>query len=214
MNLKNPLGHQGDLVSAFATLIEHMWIQPGTVVPRAFKNAVSNCSEQFQGFDQQDSQEYLSFLIDGMHEELNLRQKKPYIENPESEGRKIVELGLEHWSNTLRRDWSLFLFLFYGQMRSSIKCKECRTESTTFDVFSNVPLSLPEQSQQTLSIIVYRVSNRIKDILNGRFQKDIDGNLQFPMLGRIETGNMSDTESDMQSNFRGVPGSVQRGHSS
>ena len=73
MNLKNPLGYQGDLVSAFASLIEHMWIMPSTVVPRAFKNAVSKCSEQFQGFDQQDSQEYLSFLIDALHEELNLR---------------------------------------------------------------------------------------------------------------------------------------------
>ena len=34
---------------------------------------VGRCNEQYSGNDQQDSQEYLSFLIDGLHEELNLR---------------------------------------------------------------------------------------------------------------------------------------------
>lgn len=53
-------------------------------MPRSFKNCISNISEQFQGYDQQDSQEFVSFLIDGLHEELNLRNEKPYTQNPES----------------------------------------------------------------------------------------------------------------------------------
>jgi hypothetical protein len=53
-------------------------------------------------------------MIDGLHEELNLRQEKPYTQNPESDNRKIVELALEAWSNNLRRDWSFIFFLLYG----------------------------------------------------------------------------------------------------
>ena len=55
------------------------------MVPRQFKSCISLISEQFQGYDQQDSQEFLSFMLDGLHEELNLRQDKPYIENPDSD---------------------------------------------------------------------------------------------------------------------------------
>lgn len=83
-------------------------------------------------------------MIDSLHEELNLRLKKPYIPNPESKGRDLRNLGLENWSNTLRREWSFVFHLFYGQMRSNIVCKTCNTESTTFDIFSNVPVPLPE----------------------------------------------------------------------
>jgi hypothetical protein len=36
------------------------------------------------------------------------------MENPDSDDRKIVELGMESWSNILRREWSFIFFLFYG----------------------------------------------------------------------------------------------------
>ena len=111
-------------------------------------------------------------MIDGLHEELNLRTIKPFLANPDSNDRDIAELSLEHWSNSLKRDWSLIYFTFYGQMRSSLTCKKCKLESTTFDIFSHLPISLPEPTQQTLSIIVYRIPNKIKDILNNRIQRD------------------------------------------
>lgn len=57
-------------------------------------------------------------------------------------------------------------------MRSQISCRQCNTESTTYDVFSNVALSLPEPAQQKVSIIVYRVNNRIKDILHNKVVHD------------------------------------------
>ena len=73
--------------------------------------------------------------------------KKPYIQNPESKNRDLNELGLEQWSNSLLRNWSIIYFLFYGQMRSQISCMQCRASSTTYDIFSNVALSLPEPTQ-------------------------------------------------------------------
>lgn len=109
----------------------------------------------------------MSFLIDGLHEELNLRQEKPYLANPDSDNRQIVELGLEAWSNNLRRDWSFIFFMFYGQLKSTLNCKICNKVSTTFDIFTNIPLSLPEPTKVILNVIVYRLPNEIKDIING-----------------------------------------------
>ena len=133
--------------------------------PKDFKTALGNISEQFAGYEQQDAQEYVSFLIDGLHEEINLRKSKPYIENPDSENRDLIELGLESWANSLRRDWSFFFFLFYGQMKSTLECMSCHKKSTTFDVFTNVPLSLPEPSHLSLNIIVHRLPKSLKILL-------------------------------------------------
>ena len=52
----------------------------GSVTPRAFKAALGRFASQFAGYQQQDSQELLAFLLDGLHEDLNRVQKKRYIE--------------------------------------------------------------------------------------------------------------------------------------
>jgi len=114
-NLRNPLAFQGDVVNAFALLVEQMWsYERDQIVPRFFKVVVGKACEQFCQFDQQDAQEFLAFCLDSLHEELNLRMKKPYIQNPESKNRDLNELGLEQWSNGLLRNWSIIYFLFYG----------------------------------------------------------------------------------------------------
>jgi ubiquitin C-terminal hydrolase len=104
-------------------------------------------------------------LIDGLHEEVNLRMKKPYIENPESEDRQVMELGLEYHANSLRRDWSFFFFTFYGLSRSSINCITCNRESITFETFSSISLPLPEPAHTVISIIVHRLPNKVREQL-------------------------------------------------
>ena len=50
-------------------------------------------------------------------------------------------------------------------MKSTLNCKTCNKISTTFDIFTNVPLSLPEPSKVVINVIVSRQPNEIKDIL-------------------------------------------------
>ena len=42
---------------------------------------------QFTGFAQHDAQEFLAFLLDGLHEDLNRIKKKPYTQTVEDAGR-------------------------------------------------------------------------------------------------------------------------------
>lgn len=52
----------------------------GVVVPRGFKSRIAQFAPQFSGYQQHDSQEFLAFLLDGLHEDLNRIKNKPYIE--------------------------------------------------------------------------------------------------------------------------------------
>jgi ubiquitin C-terminal hydrolase len=66
----------------FFTLCVSGLLQPevGTVVPRGFKAKIAQFAPQFSGYAQHDSQEFLAFLLDGLHEDINRIQQKPYIE--------------------------------------------------------------------------------------------------------------------------------------
>lgn len=94
------------------------------------------------------------------------------MENPDSDNRNVVELGLESWSNALRRDWSFIYFLFFGQLKSTLNCQTCNKVSITFDNINSIPLSLPEPSKILINIIVYRLPSEIKAILSGHRTKE------------------------------------------
>lgn len=48
---------------------------------------VGRFAPQFSGYQQHDSQELLTFLLDGLHEDLNRIKQKPYIELQDASGR-------------------------------------------------------------------------------------------------------------------------------
>ena len=48
-----------------------------TISPSDLKMSVSGVAPQFSVYGQKDAQEFLRFLLDGLHEELNRIPKKP-----------------------------------------------------------------------------------------------------------------------------------------
>jgi ubiquitin carboxyl-terminal hydrolase 6/32 len=62
----------------------------------------------------------LSFLLETLHEDLNDVTKKPYVEHKDSDGRKDEEVSKEYWEGFLRREKSIFIDLFYGQLKSRV----------------------------------------------------------------------------------------------
>ncbi len=54
-----------------------MYVQ--CIIPSS-QTQVARYAPQFVGYAQHDSQELLAFLLDGLHEDLNLVKKKPYVD--------------------------------------------------------------------------------------------------------------------------------------
>jgi ubiquitin carboxyl-terminal hydrolase 4/11/15 len=88
INEDNPLGSKGKLAKNYAKFIKNMWCESNsTYSPHNLKAAVAKLNPIFSGYAQHDSQEFFSFLVDGLHEDLNRIKKKPYVESIDSKGR-------------------------------------------------------------------------------------------------------------------------------
>ncbi len=82
-----------------------------SVTPRQFKAKIGRFAPQFSGYQQHDSQEFLAFLLDGLHEDTNRIKNKPYVEvgGTQSSGTGIpaatASLALRRiWCDLCRRD--------------------------------------------------------------------------------------------------------------
>lgn len=80
-----------------------------SVSPIAFKAKVAKFAPQFQGYAQQDGQELLAFLLDGLHEDLNRILEKPYVAEAEDHGRSDADMAAEAWANYRRRNDSVIV---------------------------------------------------------------------------------------------------------
>lgn len=77
INHSNPLGTKGNLACAYAELIRNIWAGSDSAIsPFTLKKVIGKFAGQFSGYGQQDSQELISYLIDGLQEDLNLVKKK------------------------------------------------------------------------------------------------------------------------------------------
>uniref|UniRef100_A0A6I8P540 Ubiquitin carboxyl-terminal hydrolase 32 n=1 Tax=Ornithorhynchus anatinus TaxID=9258 RepID=A0A6I8P540_ORNAN len=158
LNRTNPIGMKGHMAKCYGDLVQELW--SGTqknVAPLKLRWTIAKYAPRFNGFQQQDSQELLAFLLDGLHEDLNRVHEKPYVELKDSDGRPDWEVAAEAWENHLRRNRSIVVDLFHGQLRSQVRCKTCRHISVRFDPFNFLSLPLPMDSYMHLEITVIKL---------------------------------------------------------
>ncbi|KAM9409777.1 ubiquitin carboxyl-terminal hydrolase 4 isoform 2-T2 [Pholidichthys leucotaenia] len=157
INRENPLGMRGEIAEAYADLVKQMWLSRSSyVAPRTFKTQVGRFAPQFSGYQQQDSQELLAFLLDGLHEDLNRVKKKPYLALRDAEGRQDEIVAKEAWTNHRLRNDSIIVDIFHGLFKSTLVCPECSKVSVTFDPFCYLTLPLPMKKDRTMEVVLVR----------------------------------------------------------
>ena len=156
INRDNPLGHGGKVVEVYADLMKDIWSNAySKISPYNFKHTIGEFKPQFSGYQQQDSQEFMSFLLDGLHEDLNRIKKKPYVKTLESKGRSDEIIAREALRRYLLRNDSEIIDLCFGQLRSHVICTNCGHESTTFDPYSSLSLPIPTNRIKFVSVLVF-----------------------------------------------------------
>ncbi|KAI8975785.1 hypothetical protein BDF20DRAFT_914642 [Mycotypha africana] len=167
INKDNFLGTGGELAESFASLLRTMWSENYNFIsPVLFRQALIKFAPQFQGSEQHDSQEFLNFLLDGLHEDCNLvvKGRKGYspsvsLETAEDEAQfeKLPDWQASAiaWEKYLQRNSSVVVSLFQGQYRSRLTCLTCHTTSTTYNAFMSLSLPIPATRHGPSSVSIY-----------------------------------------------------------
>ena len=158
INTDNPLGSNGKLARAYGNVMKELWMNPdiSSFSPSALKRAVAAFAPRFAGYQQHDAQEFLAYLLDGLHEDLNRIRRAPYVEMPDvTDGHDLAIAGAEAWDAHMKRNDSLVLDSFYGQFQSTCVCPRCNRVSVSFDAFNHISLEIP-QGKVTVNVLLHR----------------------------------------------------------
>jgi len=154
INRKNPLGTGGKLAESFGGLLRDIWDDKFKVaVPSDFKSQLGRAFTQFQGYQQQDSHELFSLLIDGIHEDLNRVKQKPYTEPVESSNRPDGQVAVESWDVFRKRNDSVVVDAMMGLLKSHLTCPTCNEQATKFDAYSNWTVPIPKNKTKKINIV-------------------------------------------------------------
>lgn len=138
---------KGKIAVAFAQVVTMLWYgrDEHSVSPSALKKAMSHINSQFAGYRQHDAQEFLCFLLDALHEDLNrVETPAPYEELDRRQGESVADFSDRCWHYDRARSDSYVKDLFCGQLHSTITCRECGAVSTCFDPFWNLSIPIPK----------------------------------------------------------------------
>lgn len=180
LNEDNPLGTGGDMAIQFEKVMREIWgavpsagrtlqslyensyvkgnsfLTTGSAVyPRQFKQTLGKHAEQFIGYDQHDSQELATYLLDALHEDTNRVTKKPYVEKPEQGENETDEAAADKaWKLHCQREDSMILEYFTGQVKSRVQCckESCGRVSTTFDPFMYLSVPIPGATERQVKV--------------------------------------------------------------
>ncbi|KAF7218788.1 transcript variant X2 [Nothobranchius furzeri] len=147
--LQVELDQPGSLTLALCKLLNEIQESiKGVVTPRDLFTQVCKKAARFKGFQQQDSQELLRYLLDGMRAEELKRVSTGVMETLKqskkgADGEQLKALAKDYEKNGLPKNF--VDQVFGGEMMSTIMCQQCRTVSVVTEMF--LDLSLPVSNE-------------------------------------------------------------------
>ncbi|XP_057606399.1 ubiquitin carboxyl-terminal hydrolase 2 isoform X2 [Hippopotamus amphibius kiboko] len=157
------------LMEEFAKLIQTIWTSsPNDVVsPSEFKTQIQRYAPRFVGYNQQDAQEFLRFLLDGLHNEVNRVTVRPKSNTENLDHLPDDEKGRQMWRKYLEREDSRIGDLFVGQLKSSLTCTDCGYCSTVFDPFWDLSLPIAKRGYPEVTLMDCLRLFTKEDVLDG-----------------------------------------------
>ncbi|KFG85085.1 ubiquitin carboxyl-terminal hydrolase 2 [Metarhizium anisopliae] len=114
--------------------------------------ATGDPKTKFGGKDQQDAQEFMSFLMDQLHDETNLRRgQQGTVDQPNVQGIQLVQAAERYWENHKRLNDSIVDQYWRGLQLSTVQCHHCATRTYTFSQFESLGVNVSGDRNMTLS---------------------------------------------------------------
>jgi ubiquitin C-terminal hydrolase len=121
----------------------------------------------FEGKDQHDCHEFLSMLLDTLHEELRREgdsgQSTIILENPENRQVEILESDRQ-WQLLQGTQGSIVSDICAGQTKTTLVCTSCNSKRVLFEIFTNLSLPIPIYTSIPLYCIIVPIEGPITKI--------------------------------------------------
>ncbi|KAJ5105421.1 hypothetical protein NUU61_002768 [Penicillium alfredii] len=147
---KNWKGSQGVMPGLYANLIRSLWRNDVEVImPTSFRNFCGRLNREWAIDRQQDAKEFFDFVVDCLHEDLNINwQRTPlrpltFAEEMQRERMPVPRVSRIEWDRYCHREESFISSLFAGQHASRLRCTTCRQTSTTYEAFYSISVEIP-----------------------------------------------------------------------
>lgn len=161
-------GTKGEVTEQLAVLLKSIWsCTYNPEISNQFKLIVDKYGTQYRGNNQHDAQEFLMWLLDKVHEDLNTATKKKYKTIKNSFGRSDEIVAQETLANHVRCNSSFVHSVFQAQFRSSLTCPRCQRQSNTFDPFLCVSVPVPRNQFQPLYVTIVYTSQSPRQVRLG-----------------------------------------------
>lgn len=166
-------------------LRELMWSENCVISPGGFFSSVQKVAkikdkELFTGFAQNDSTEFLTFIIDCFHTAIGREVEMDITGEALTDTDKLAEDCFNMMKNMYKKEYSELLKMFYGIHVSKISTKENRYLSSTVEPFLTLDLQLPEAStENSISLIDCVDAYTAVEVLDGdnKYETDEGGKI-------------------------------------
>ncbi|XP_058821827.1 ubiquitin carboxyl-terminal hydrolase 8 isoform X2 [Topomyia yanbarensis] len=134
---------RGRIAEEVAAVIYALWTgKYKCIASKNLRYVVGQYERQFSGVEQQDSHEFLTILMDWLHSDLQTVTMKIDASLDD------LQASEKAWLDYLKYKESYVSQLFYGQIKSTVKCRRCGKESATYESFSSLSLELPHDANR------------------------------------------------------------------
>ncbi|MED6276753.1 hypothetical protein CHARACLAT_006227 [Characodon lateralis] len=144
------LDQPGSLTLAMCKLLgEIQESKRAVVTPRELFTQVCKKAARFKGFQQQDSQELLRYLLDGMRAEELKRVNTGIVETLKQSSKvtdeeKLKAVVKEYVKNGVPKNF--VDQVFGGELTSTIMCQQCKTVSVVTEMFLDLSLPVSDEA--------------------------------------------------------------------
>jgi ubiquitin C-terminal hydrolase len=167
---------------AFSSLVYDLFTtQKKYIAPKLFKKIIGKLNPLFEGNQEVDAKELIIFLLGKLHQELNkCTSEKPKIdydqlENDSFDENKMLQHFIKDYTGKNR---SIISDTFYGIIRSTMKCNNCKMIKYSFKTFNFLIFKLKNvkefiqklmynKNKYTLNIYDAFDCNRKEELLDG-----------------------------------------------
>lgn len=157
---ENWKGSKGIMAELYHTLLRNLWESTDveTIRPTNFRKFNARLNREWGLERQQDAKEYLEFLIDMLHEDLNVNYHRNPLrllteaEEAQRERMSKFVASKREWGRYEHRDRSRLTDYFAGQHLSRLQCNVCQHSSTTYEPFYSISVEIPNISRRPVDI--------------------------------------------------------------